>query len=156
MPSIVCNNALGRVGELYKRVDTNSPVDSAFVIAVLAAAGIESDAVLKDKENLFDMLSGTTNEVTNTNYSRKILTDSDLVAMLPDHVNDRLVLDIPDQTFTAIAAGDEWAKVVICYDPDTTSGTNASIEPLTVHDFSKFPDGSDIIMTTPNGFMEIS
>ncbi len=156
MPSIVCNNALGRVGELYKRVDTNDPVNSAFVVLALAEAGIESDAVLKDKENVFDLLSGTTNEVTNTNYSRKTLTDADLVAMLPDHVNDRLVLDIPDQTFTAIVAGDDWSKIVIGYDPDTTSGTNASIEPLTVHDFVKRPDGSDIIMTTPNGFMEIS
>jgi hypothetical protein len=144
MADQVFNIALGRVAELYNRVDLNDPANSALIVAVLATPGIESDAVLKDKDTLADVVAGTTNEVTNTNYARKTLTDSDIVAFAPDDTNDRVDLDIPDQTWTAIAAGDGWNDIVICYDSDTTGGTDANIVPLTQHDFLVVPDGSDI------------
>lgn len=144
MADFVYNIAKGRVAELYNRVDTNDPANSALVIVVLAASGIETDAVLKDKDTLSDVLSGTTNEVTNTGYARKVLTDADLVAFAPDDTNDRVDLDIPDQTWTGVGAGDAWSKLAICYDNDTTTGTDANIVPLTQHDFAVTPDGSDI------------
>ncbi|SFL34321.1 hypothetical protein SAMN05216302_106413 [Nitrosomonas aestuarii] len=111
MADIVCNVALGRAAELYNRVDTNDPANSAIVIVAIAASGIETDAVLKDKETLADLLSGTTNEVTNANYARKVLDDTDIVAIAPDMGNDEMVLYLPDQTFTAIAAGDAWNDI---------------------------------------------
>ena len=154
MAQFVFNIAKGKVAALYERVDTNDPANSAIVILALAQTGIESDAVLKDKETLFDLVSGTTNEVTNTNYARKVLTDADIIALVPDHVNDKMVCHVPDQTFANILAGDNWSNVVFCYDPDTTAGTDASIIPLTINAFVKTPDGSDIIMTAPNGFFE--
>ena len=144
MGNQVYNIGLGRVVELYNRVDSNDPANSALIVAVLATAGIESDAVLKDKDTLADVVAGTTNEVTNTGYGRKVLTDTDIVAFAPDDANDRTDLDIPDQTWTAVAAGDGWNDVVICYDNDTTAGTDANIVPLTHHDFPVTPDGSDI------------
>lgn len=144
MANQIFNNALGRVAELYRRVDINDPANSALVIVILATAGIESDAVLKDKDTLADLVSGTTNEVTNTGYARKVLTDADIVAFAPDDTNDRVDLDIPDQTWTGVAAGDGWQDFVVCYDNDTTAGTDANIEPLTLHDFVVTPDGSDI------------
>jgi hypothetical protein len=144
MANQVFNIALGRVAELYNRVDLNDPANSALIIVVLATAGIESDAVLKDKDTLADVVSGTTNEVTNTNYARKVLTDADISAFAPDDTNDRVDLDIPDQTWTGVAAGDGWNDLLVCYDSDTTAGTDANIVPLTMHDFVVVPDGSDI------------
>ena len=144
MADFVFNIAKGRVAELYNRVKTNDPANSALVIVILATAGLETDAVLKDKDTLADVLAGTTDEATNTNYVRKVLTDVDLVAFAPDDVNDRVDLDFTDQTWTSVLAGSGWSKLLVCYDPDTTVGTDANIIPLTAHDFVVTPDGSSI------------
>jgi len=144
MADQVFNVALGRVAELYNRVDINDPANSALIVAVLATAGIESDAVLKDKDDLAAVVAGTTNEVTNTGYARKVLTDADIVAFAPDDTNDRVDLDIPDQTWTGVSAGDGFNDFLVCYDDDTAAGTDANIVPLTMHDFVVVPDGSDI------------
>ena len=144
MGDFVYNIAKGRVAELYNRVDLNDPANSAIIIVILATAGIEGDAVLIDKDDLGAVLAGTTNEVTNTNYARKTLTDTDIVAFAPDDTNDRVDLDIPDQTWTGVAAGDGWNDFLTDYDNDTTVGTDADIVPMTQHDFVVVPDGSDI------------
>lgn len=144
MADLVCNIAKGRVAELYNRVDSNDPANSVLVIAILATAGIETDAVLRDVDTLAALVAGTTNEVTNSGYARKVLTDADIVAFAPDDTNDRVDLDIPDQTWTAVAAGDGWNDFVVCYDNDSTTGTDANIVPCTIHDFVVVPDGSDI------------
>lgn len=145
MANQVFNIALGRGVELYNRVDTNDPASSVLVILVLATSGLESDATLKDKDTVADLVSGTTDEVNNSGYARKILTDSDLVAFAPDDVNDRVDLDIPDQTWAAVAAGAGWSRFVVAYDNDSTGGTDANLIPITSHDFVVTPDGSDIV-----------
>lgn len=148
MSNFVFNIAKGRVVELYNRVKSNDPAPSALVIVVLATAGLETDAVLKDKDDLAALVSGTTNEVTNVGYARKVLTDSDLAALpAPDDANDRYEVDIPDQSWSSVAAGDGWSKIVICYDANTGSGTDADIIPLVALDFVTVPDGSTIAVT---------
>lgn len=144
MADQVFNIALGRSAELYNRVDLSDPANAVLTIIVLATTGIESDAVLKDKDTVTDLVSGTTNEVTNTGYARKELTDADIVAFAPDDANDRVDLDIPDQTWTGVAAGDGWNDFIVCYDSDSLAGTDANIVPMTQHDFVATPDGSDI------------
>lgn len=144
MADFVFNISKGRVAELYNRVDTNDPTNSALIVLVLATSGLESDATLLDVDTVTALVAGTTNEVTNSGYARKTLTDSDLSAMTPDDTNNRMDLDIADQTWTGVAAGDGWSKLVIAYDSDTTGGTDANIVPLTAHDFVVTPDGSDI------------
>lgn len=146
MANFVFNVSKGRVAELYSRVKTNDPANSALIIVVLRTSGLESDAILMDKTDLTNMVSGTTREVTNTNYARKILTDATagINTVTPDYANDRMDLSIPSQTWTAVGAGDGWAKLLVCYDNDTTGGTDANIIPLTAHDFVITPDGSDI------------
>lgn len=148
MADFVFNIAKGRVAELYNRVDTNDPANSALIIALIASSGVESDATLKDKDDFSALVSGTTDFATNTGGGRKTLTDADLTAFAPDDTNDRVDLDIPDQTWTAVANDGTGAisDVVIGYDNDTTAGTDANIVPLTWHDFSVTPDGSDITM----------
>lgn len=147
MADFVFNIAKGRVAELYNRVQTNDPTNAALVLVVLATSGLESDATLKDYDTLSAVLGGTSAEVTNTNYARIELVDTDLSAIAPDDTNDRMDLDIADQTWSAIASGDGWSKLLICYDNDTTGGTDANIIPLTAHDFVVTPDGNDINAT---------
>ncbi len=146
MADLVFNVAKGRIAEFYYRIDNNDPANSAFVIVLLASSGVESDATLKDKDTLSDLVSGTTNEATNTGYARKVLTDSDIVAFAPDDTNDRVDLDIPDQTWTGLANDGTGAisDFIVCYDSDTTGGTDANIVPCTLHDFTITPDGSDV------------
>jgi hypothetical protein len=143
MANQVFNIALGRVAELYNRVDLNDPAAATLDIMILATVGIETDAVLKDKVTFADVVLGTTNEVTNGGYAKKVLGDVDIVAFAPDQANDRVDLDIPDQTWTGVAAGDGWNDLVTGYD---FAGTQvmANIVPLTLHDFVVTPDGSDI------------
>jgi len=138
----VFNVALGRAGEFQNRVDANDPAASELVVMILATAGIETDAVLKDKTTFADVVVGTTNEVTNTGYTKKVLGDVDVVFTV-DQANDRVDLDIADQTWTAVGAGDGWNDFVMGYDP-VGAQTMTDIIPMTLHDFVVVPDGSDI------------
>jgi hypothetical protein len=141
----VFNIALGRVAEMYWRVKNSDPAGSALLVAALAATGVESDAVLRDKDTLADLVAGATNEATNAGYARKVLQAADLAAYATDDANDRTDLDIPDQTWTAVAAvGGGWSKLVVCYRPAGGSPDSA-ILPLTAHDFGITPDGSDVV-----------
>jgi hypothetical protein len=141
------NVALGRVVDLAHRVNNNDPATSAFVVLVLATAGLESDATLKDKTTVADLVSGTTNEVTNAGYGRKTLDNTAGVTVTVDNANDRVDVDMPDQTWPGVVAGDGWSKVVVSYDPDTTSGTDATLVPMFAADAAFTPDGSDLLVT---------
>lgn len=143
MADLVFNIAKGRVAELYNRVDTNDPANSALIIAIIDAGG-ETDDNMRDTDTFTALFATTADEVTNTNYARKVLTDSDLSAFAPDDTNNRVDLDFADQTWTSVAAGDAWTDLIVGYDNDTTGGTDANIIPMTLHDFAVTPDGSDI------------
>lgn len=144
MADFVFNVSKGRVAELYNRVQTNDGANSALIIVVINANGA-TDATMKDYDTLAALLADVNvAEVTNSNYARKTLTDSDLSAFSPDDTNDRVDLDIADQTWNSVAAGDAWTDLVICYDNDTTGGTDSNIIPLTLHDFAATPNGGNI------------
>ena len=146
MADFVFNRGLGRAVELYNRVDTNDPANSARIIVAVNAGGA-ADGTLKDYDTLAAVLGDASlAEVTNSGYARIVLDDTDLVAYAPDHVNNRADLDFPDQTFTSVGAGDAWTDVLVCYDNDTTGGTDSSIVPLTQHDFAVTPSGGDITL----------
>lgn len=151
MADFTFNVSLGRVVELYNRVKTNDPANSALVVVVLKANGIATDAALKDAATLAAVLAlGTTAEASNAGYARKVLTDATLAAAAADLTNDWTALTIPSQTWTSVAAtGGAWAKVLLCYDADTTTGTDANVIPLTAHDFAVTPNGTNITATVP-------
>ena len=154
MPDIVPNIALGRNVQLYKNVDENNPATAVLTLVVIDTSA--SDAALKDLDTLAAILGDVnTAEVTNTNYARKFLTDADIVAFAPDDTNDEAVLDFPDQTFTAIAAGDGWTDMITCYD-ELGTNVDANLEPMTIQDLISTPDGSDIVVQLPNGFFNAS
>lgn len=143
MADFVFNIAKGRFGEFYQRIDTNDPANSAFIL-VPVDVGATSDATIKDFDTLSAVLAGGVTERTATGWNRKTLTDTDLAAWTPDDTNDRADYDIPDQTWTAVTAG-AVTDLILCYDSDTTGGTDANIVPVSQHDFPITPDGSDVV-----------
>lgn len=145
MANIVFNIAKGRVVELYNRVKSNDPTNAAFILVPLETSGLESDATLIDKDDLAAVLSGTTNE--QTTMGRKTLTDADLASLpAPDDTNDRYDINLPTVTWAA-ATGNAISKILVCYDSDTTGGTDSNIIPVTMFDFAQTPSGADIQMT---------
>lgn len=144
----VFNIAKGRVAELVKRVNDNDPANSAIVVVALKAAGLESDATLQDYDDLAAILAAANDEATNTNYARKVLTDTDLAAPAPDDTNNRFDVDIPDLVWSPgpQVTGGAWGKLLVCYRPDTASADSA-IVPLTHQDFAVTPDGTVVTAT---------
>ncbi len=142
----VFNISKGRGVEFYNRVESNDPANAAFIIVLLKANETEADLV--DHDDLSALLGAAGNtEADFTNYARKTLTDAELAALpAPDDSNDRYDVDLPDQTWTSAggATNNTLVKLLVCYDSDTTGGTDANIIPLTHHDFSVTTDGSDL------------
>lgn len=133
MANFVFNVGKGKAAE--KLADATTSLG----ILILATAGLETDAVLQDKTTLTDLVSGTTNEVTNTGYARKTGLTATITV---DQTGDKVNIDCPDQTWTAVAAGDGWSKLVCFIDEGGTDGTRI---PLTAHDFVVTPNGGDIV-----------
>lgn len=155
MADLVFNIAKGRITELYHRVKSNDPANSALIVIPISA-GTVTDAVAVDVDTFAALVTAGVTERTTGGWARKTLTDADLAAWAPDDVNDRVDLDIPDQTWTTVTTGTV-TDLVICYDSDTTSGTDALLVPLTMHDFAITPDGSDVVaVINASGFARSS
>jgi hypothetical protein len=143
--NIVFNIAKGRVVELYQRVKSNDPANSALILVPIETSGLEADSVLIDKDDLAAVLVGATNE--QSTMGRKTLTDADLASLpAPDDTNDRYDISLPTVTWTG-ATGSAISKILVCYDSDTTGGTDSNIIPLTMFDFAITPSGADVQMT---------
>jgi hypothetical protein len=142
MANLVFVRGAGRGTEWAERINNNDPAASELVLMVLATAGIETDAALRVKDTFADVVAGATNEATNSGYAKKVLAEG-AITITYDDTNFRTELDIADQTWTAVGAGDGWNDVVFGYDP-VGSQTMADILPLTIHDFVVTPDGSDV------------
>ncbi len=145
MANQMFNVAKAKAGEWWERVKNNDPANSAFIVVLLQVS--EADATLIDYDDLGAILGAAGNtEATATNYVRKVLTDSELgVSPTPDDVNDRFDFDLPDQVYTALggAVNNNLVKAILCYDDDTTSGTDANVRPVAHYDWAINTDGSD-------------
>ncbi|MEK9524026.1 hypothetical protein MIU24_32335 [Streptomyces venezuelae] len=137
MANLVFNQALGRVAGLAALPAAND----VLVAVPLEATGLVNDATMRDYDDLASLLAGASNE--QTTMGRKTLTG---VTVTVDDTNDRVNVDCADITWTA-ATGNAVGAVVICYDPDTTSGTDADLIPLTKHDVALTPDGNNFSLT---------
>ena len=148
MADLVCNYGKGRAIELVRRVRANDPATSAIVAIALAASGLEADDVLRDAASFAAMVSGSTNEATNTGIGRKVLTDSELAAYAPsiDLTNNWQMADAPDLVWATVANDGTGpiAKLVFCYDPNTGVNDDSELVPLTVQDFVVTPNGGQI------------
>lgn len=134
MANFVFNQAKGR----FAYYATLPAATDGLVVVVLEATGLEADATLKDYDTLAALLAGTSNE--QTVMGRKASTG--VVVTVDDTLN---LVDVDqDDILWAAATGNATGALLVCYDPDTTGGTDADIIPLTKHDFTVTPDGSDV------------
>ena len=142
MSDFVFNIAKGRVAELFNRVDSNDPTNSA-IIVVPVDRGAATDATLKDLDTLSAVLGAVTERST-SGWTRKTLTDADLSAIAVDDTNDRMPATIPAILWSPGPTTGAVTDLIFCYDPDTTGGTDANIVPLVMSAFAITPDGSDV------------
>lgn len=147
MADFVFNVAKGRVAELANRVNNNDPTNSAMILLLLTASA--ADATAEDYDTLSAVLgdAGTT-EASDASYSRLTVTS---LTVTTDDTNDRVDVDMADQTFTALDNTTS-TDLIIAYDSDTTGGTDANIEPLTQHDFAVTATGTDVTAQIANFF----
>lgn len=114
------------------------PAASDSLVAVpIETSGVESDATLKDYDNLSVLLAAANNE--QSTMGRKTLAS---ITVTTDDSGDKKVLDFADITWTA-ASGNAVSKLVFCYKPDSASA-DTDIIPLFVDDFVATPAGGDI------------
>jgi hypothetical protein len=141
MANFVFNIAKGRVAELAALPGAND----AFIVVPIETSGIVSDATMIDYDTLDALLAGASNE--QTTMGRKTLTG---VAASTNDANDRKEVDADDVSWVA-ATGNAISKVLICYDADTTSGTDADVVPLLALDLVVAPSGGDITLVFASG-----
>ena len=151
MADIVFNISKGKVNEYHDRVDTNDPANSAIIVVLLTVA--EADATLRDYDTLAALLAGANTECDFTNYARKTISDAATSPSAVDDTNDRREAALPDQTWTAAggALNNTLVKLLVCYDPDTTAGTDSTLVPLTKHDRAWTPDGNTAVLQFATG-----
>jgi hypothetical protein len=129
----VFNNVKGKV-----RFYTELPAaNDALIIVPIETTGIETDATLKDYDDLSTLLAGTSNE--QTTMGRKTVTSASATV---DDTNDRVDVDMADIVWTA-ASGNAISALLVCYDPDTTTGTDSTVVPLVKLDCVLTPDTTD-------------
>ncbi|MFI6639936.1 hypothetical protein [Streptomyces sp. NPDC050504] len=142
MATFTFNVALGRVAHYASLPAAND----GLTLVALEASGLESDSVLRKKTTLSDVVSGATNE--QVTVGRKALTG---VTVTVNHSLDRVEVDADNVTYTS-PTGNPVGALVICYDPDTTTGTDADLIPLTKADLSWSPDGISLPLTIADFF----
>jgi hypothetical protein len=132
------------------------PATNDALVLVLFKTVLDADSALVDRTTLAAITAASNVEADFTNYARKTLTS---VTVTVDNTNDRVDVDIADQTWTAAGGttNNTLAKLIIGYDPDTTGGTDSDIIPLTHHDFVTTTDGSDLLaQIATSGFYRAS
>lgn len=115
--------------------------DGATVVLVLLLQANESEVDLLDHAELDALLGAAGNtEATFTNYARKVGLTATITV---DNTNDRVDLDLPDQTFVSAGNGvnNTLTKLIVAYEE---SAADTGRIPLTHHDFSVTTDGSDL------------
>lgn len=142
MADLVFNIAKGRVAQLAKNVDDGSPANARLI--VIPFNSTDTDDAVRDADTVaaVEALAATA-ERTTGGWNRKTLAAADVTITIDD-TNNRVDIDIPDQVWTAVAAGNDSTDLLIAYDNDNTTGTDSDLVPLTWHDFAVTTDGSDV------------
>ena len=142
MADFVFNIAKGRVASYVQNVEDGSPANSRLKIIPIETSGIETDATLKDYNDLAALLVGTSNE--QTTMGRKTWAAADLTITVDDS-GEKVDIDSADITWSG-ATGNAISALIVVYFPDgVTPGADSTGIPLTKHDFVVTPDGSDIV-----------
>jgi hypothetical protein len=146
MADFVFNISKGKVAQYVQNVEDGNPADSRLLVIPFDATGAtEDDIVNADTVAAVEAVTNVT-ERTTGGWVRKTLTASDITITVDD-TNNRVDIDITDQTWTAVSAG-AVTRLVVAYIPDGNSSggvtADSGVIPLTCHDFAVTPDGSDV------------
>lgn len=145
MANFLFNISKGRFCEFWYRVKNNDPANSAILLIPLTNSGTITEADRQDDATVTAFLAEKPDEVTTGGWTRGTLTDSQLGAVAPDLGNNRFAGTVPTFTWTAPSAGTT-TGLLIAYDSDTTSGTDANVLPISHHDFSVIADGNNVVL----------
>ena len=147
MADLVFNVAKGRMAHYASLPGAND----ALIAVPLESAGLVGDGDMRDYDTLADVLGGASNE--QVTIGRQTLAD---VTVTVDDDNDRVVVDCADITWTS-ASGNDTGALVICYDPDTTTGSDADLIPLVKLDMAATLGGGDLVyQVNAGGFYRAS
>ena len=117
---------------------------------VLLMKANETESTLRDRDDLSALFGAASNtEADFTNYARKTGLTATITV---DDTNDRVDVDLPDQTWTSAggASNNTLVKAVVAYQE---SAADSGRVPLTHHDFAATTDGSDLtIQFNASGF----
>jgi hypothetical protein len=107
---------------------------------ILLLKTAEADATLIDYDTVALLLAGSNVEADFTNYARKTAITGTITV---DDTNNRVDLDIPDQTWTAAGGGtnNSLLKLIFAYQE---SAADSGRIPISHHDFTITTDGSDV------------
>lgn len=133
MANFVFNIAKGAIAEKVR--------DGAALIVLLLKVA-EADATMKDYDTVTALLAGTPDEADFTDYARKTIANGS-ITLTVDDTNDRVDIDVPDQTWTGAggATNNTTTDFIVCED-----GANDGVRiPLTCHDFVVTTDDNDIV-----------
>lgn len=145
MANGVFNISRGAIGYYHDPARGTVGANARIVVVVLSL--VEADDTLNNYDTLAAVLAGSNAEADATNYARKQIAAAGLTWTVDDTGNDAQAIIDADQTWTSVANDDSngaWDKLLVCYDADNTTGTDANIIPLTYHDFSVTPNGGNI------------
>lgn len=106
--------------------------ESADAFVWVVFSGSETDAVIRDVDDLTALLATTLDEATFTGYSRQTATG---VTVTVDDTNDRVDIDCADPVWSPTTA-QAITRIALCYDGDTGAGTDANIIPIFFDDFA--------------------
>lgn len=130
-------------------------------VVLLQSTGLVADAAMADYGTLADVLAGTSDEATFTNYVRKTLASPTRTV---DNTGDRVLLGGAAvgvaHAITWVAAGgaanNTLGKVLFVYAP-TSGSADSAILPLMATDITATTDGNDLVLTlSTDGFAIVS
>ena len=129
MGDLVFNRSKGAFAEMFRDGAANG-------IVLLLSTGV-ADATMADFDDVAALLAGAPVEVVDGSYARKTALTGTVTV---DDSNDRTDVDIPDQTWSALAGPDP-VSLVVAYE---NAAADATRIPLSHHDFAVTSDGSDV------------
>jgi len=152
MANFVFNIAKGRIVEYYNRAENNDPTDCALILVPLSQSGSEAQG--QDLDTLAAVEADSNfAERTTGGWVRKTLESVQLASLpSPNDTDNRYDIQVPSVTWTAPSAGNNTTGLLVCYDDNTGSGTDANIIPLTHHDFAVTTDGNDVVLNVGDFF----
>jgi hypothetical protein len=128
---LVFNTVKGAFAEIIR--------DGANIQICVIDAGATTDATYRDHDFLSNVIAASTERTTN-GWARKAIANGSVTVTIDD-TNDRVDVDIADQTWTGVSSGNSTDLVFA----EDLGGADTADRPLSLHDFAITPDGSDVV-----------